>query len=59
MDQLADVVNLHTRLLDERKKTEARFEPLRCAVCMCVWWGGWEGRLLGAGVRVACWLLQL
>ncbi len=32
MDQLAELVNLHRRLLDERKKTEARFEPLRCAL---------------------------
>ena len=29
MDQLANLVNLHNRLLDERKKLEARFEPLR------------------------------
>jgi len=29
MDQLANLVNLHARLLDERKKMEARFEPLR------------------------------
>ncbi|KAG1668463.1 hypothetical protein FOA52_005236 [Chlamydomonas sp. UWO 241] len=29
LDQLAEVVNLHKRLVDERKATEARFEPLR------------------------------
>jgi dynein heavy chain len=29
MEQLADLVNLHRKLLDERKRTEARFEPLR------------------------------
>ncbi|KAF5831208.1 dynein-1-beta heavy chain, flagellar inner arm I1 complex [Dunaliella salina] len=29
MDQLANLVNLHARLMDERKKMEARFEPLR------------------------------
>jgi hypothetical protein len=29
MEQLADLVNLHRKLLDDRKRTEARFEPLR------------------------------
>lgn len=29
LEQLADLVNLHRRLADERRRTEARFEPLR------------------------------
>lgn len=29
LDELAEVVNLHKRLVDERVATEARFEPLR------------------------------
>ena len=29
LDQLAEVVNLHKKLYEEKKRTEARFEPLR------------------------------
>ena len=29
LDELADVVNLHKKLLEEKKSSEARFEPLR------------------------------
>lgn len=37
MDQLAEVVNLHRRLADEKKKTEMRFEPLRYACAISQW----------------------
>ena len=40
------VVNLHKRLVEERKKTEARFEPLRDKYRVSARWQGRGWRLL-------------